>query len=110
MTSYSIAVVGQIGEFCAKNGKFSNRTSAKVWSTEKEMEVNMFNPGVAYMLSKIEQAERLKEAEERRVARIAQGDAQQPSVSWRMIADTAIIGVSAAAAAVSLVLLAGARW
>ncbi len=104
MTDYSIALVGQIGEFYAKNGKFSNQMGAKVSSTEKEMEVNMFNPGVAYMISKIEQAERLKEAEERRAARIALGDAQQPSVSWRMIA------VSAAAAAVSLVLLAGVRW
>ena len=38
MTSYSIALVGQIGEFSAKNGKFRNQRDAKLALTEKGKE------------------------------------------------------------------------
>jgi len=62
----------------------------------------MFNPYLRDKLAKIENAERLKEADERRAARTARSEAQQPSMTWPMIA------LSAAAGVISL-LLTGVR-
>ena len=63
----------------------------------------MFNPFLLDKLAKIENAERLKEAREHRAARMARGEAKQPSASWPMIALTAATGV------ISLLLLVGVR-
>ncbi len=59
----------------------------------------MFNLYSVEKLAKIEHTERLKDAAERRAARIAQGETRQPTAGWRMIT------LSLAVVTVGLILL-----